>query len=474
MPTTYTGIPTNAQVEAIYKDQLLKNRLPQSALAKRLFGSIERRLLQGDTLTVRNIINASFNFDYPSGVTGQGGSVMLKEYNYLKKPLSMPVSMNTIDYHRLKDPTNAKSAMTMADFYDAAMSRADELVLFDLMGDGSGRIANVSATAIANGVVVLASDTPKIIFDRHACVGNYVCVAVRATGVMAVNPGGSGSYIEGFIVASNFATKTIYLHPAGWDYSVSDAATASADLDFTTTLNTEALYYAKPGKVAISATASAVRWGLEPSATADAATNRPMHGILKLNQVHTLGSHKLYAVDGATTNSFQPMTVTPADTTLGISKADIEDGVQGCNSDFQDFMFLTDQIIRSDYFSRYSIEAGAFRALKDGDPTNMELGFAINGRVYQVEGTPYWNGKGEFHGLDLSTLGMVYTQTESNAAIGDYNPGFTWLLGGNGMKADGQYYGLENQLYLDANFVSNGLRNKNFVIGSCQTSRKLP
>jgi len=446
---------------------LFENKFAKNPLFSRILANVAKTALNGDDMRSRVLVDNSFYIDaaHSGRSIGDAGTLKINEYAYLKKTQSIPINMDLPMQLRLDPANNPKDAVTVANWFSTILDKSYDLLEFQWMGDGSGKVAaGSSTTATSNGVVYLDSKTPNVVFSKILRYGTYVVLGTQSNGAVTVGTGSSSVYCQGYIVASDPVAKTITL-------SLTPGGSAATDIDLDASAS-NGIWLATPSSEQAQTTIVGATYilsgvGLD-NATADSETSFScMHGIRRLNAYHD-STDALYGVAGAGDPSFNPVRVAGSETT-GLTTAILQAVINDMNVDgFTQPVIATSNIIWSDWCEDYR-EASYVEA-KEGGARNFEPGFRVNGTIVPVHHTGYWDPNGEAHGLDLSTLNIIYTPSKYLKAVGAANvPGFGFRHM-DPLHPNSAYYASGNQLIFDGNLISDGRRNRNFIIDSLQTT----
>lgn len=473
----FQSIPTNAYGQVVLENMLFENKWAKSPLFKRIIANVKKSLLNGDDMIGRVITGNSFYDEGANsgGAVGYGAGVKVGEYPYKKKIQGMPFDLDTASILRLDPANNPKDALTVSRWFDAVVNKKYESMERQFLGDGSGIVAycKVSVAVAVNGLITLAANTPRIVFDKILTTGTYVVVGTIASGVVTPKTGDTSSIIlQGYITKPDPVAKTFYL---ALTYANAIAGTQSANYDEADTASGSdyAVWIATPSTTAAQTTAASnILAGLglaNAYATTDSDTTMPcMDGILKLNEYHSSATYGMYGFSGANTDGFNPVYAAGSSTT-GLTPAILQAVINDMNADeLAQPLIATSNIIWSDWCDDY--RESSYVSAEEGGSRNFEPGFRVNATIVPVQHTGYWDNQGVVHGLDLSTIHMIYTPSKYLKAVG------AGVVPGLGFRhvdplhPNSSYYASGNQIIWDGNLVSDGRRNRNFVIGSLQTT----
>ena len=472
---SFQTIPTNAQGQVILRDMIFENKFAKSPLFSKILANVKKSVLNGDDMRSRVITANSLyaeNAQYSGNAVGYAGGLAVAEYAYKKKTQAIPIDLDLVSQLRLDPANNPKDALTLDNWFSSVLNKAYTLLEWQWLGDGSGAVAHMSSTAAyaVNGLITLDSKTPRIVFDKLLTTGTYVVCGTISSGVVTPFTGDTSNIIQGYVTLPDPVAKTFYLAES---YAAAIAGTASADYDDSTTGASAYVWLATPSTTASQHTAAVnILSGLglnNAYATTDSETTMGcMDGILKLNEYHSASTYGMYGVSGATHESFNPIRLAGSSTT-GLTPAILQAVINDMNVDgFTQPLIATSNIIWSDWCDDY--RESSYVQASEGGARNFEPGFRVNGTIVPVHHTGYWDDKGVAHGLDLSTFDVIYTPSKYLKAVGEPNvPGYGFRHF-DVLHPQSAYYAAGNQLIFDGNLVTNGLRNRNFVIDSLQTT----
>lgn len=458
----YNTIPTNAQSQAFLENMVFESTWKKTPLFSRLFDNCKKSILSGDDMKSKVITSNGMYFENggASAAVGAAGSLTVSEYTYLNKLLAMPVDMDLRMQMSLDPANNPKDAVTVDRWFKGVITKANDLLEWLWLGDGSGMVAaGSSTTATANGVVYLDTSTPRIVYDKLLQIGTYVVLGTISAGSVTVGTGSNSVYCQGYIIANDPVAHTITL-------SLTRGGSAATNIDLAASAS-NGIWLATPSTVAAQTTIvdpAAILSGVgTSSATADAITFSAMDGILKANQYLT-GSYALY---GATlSNTFNPVYLAGS-STKGLLPGNLQEVINNVNADNKsDYVIATSNVIWTDWCEAFRTSSYVDAAK---EVANFEPGFKIGGRVFPVHATGYWDAKGLVHGVDTSTLHIIYNQGSFLKKAGIDMPGWGFRYP-EALHQNSAYYAAGNQLVFMGNLVSDGRRNHNFTIQSLQTT----
>ena len=448
----------NAQNQAFLKNMLWSQTWKPSPLFKRLFAGVDKSILTGDDMKSKVISGNSFYIENggAGAAIGATGTLTFAEYTFVKKLQAIPLNMDLRMQIELDNMNNKDSAAaTTARWFKEIVTKADDLVEWQMLGDNSGKIAGVkAATAIAAGVVTLDADTPRKVFDKLLSVGTYVLAGALSSGVATSTAATTTGYIHGWISANDPVAKTITLTTAQY-------GTTTTNLDKAATASLY-IFFATPGTAQTAAVTGMAGVGLA-STTTDLITMTCMNGIRKTNEVLT-GS---YALHGITKSAqFNPIYLA-GDSTKGLLPGNLSELMNNINTTVQSQHVIgTSNIIWNDW-------CDAFRAASFVDAfkeqANFEPGFMSGGRIIPVHAEGYWDALGVVHGIDTSTHHIIYSQMPFLRDAGTDEVGWAFRFP-EALHQNSAYYGAGNQLVFMGNLVSDGRRNQNFMMDSLQTT----
>lgn len=460
----YESIPASAQSQIFLKNMLWANTWKKSALFSRLFAGVDKSILSGDDMKSKMLVGNSF---YPENgsagaAIGSSGTLSFAEYTFVKKLLAIPINMDLRMQIELDAMNNRdQAAATTARWFRSIIDKANDLVEWMFLGDGSGRIAECSTvTNISNGTVTLKANTPQKVFDKLIQPGTYLVCGTRSAGVVTPASGSSSHYCQGFVCNVKPGAKTFDLAATA---ALAAAGTADADVDGTTSGDDIGVYFATPSAGATTI-ASVILAGVGlATTTTDAITMSCMNGIRRTNEYLT-GSYTLHGITAS--NTFNPI-YKSGDNSKGLVPGLLSEIFNNINSvTGSDHVIATSNIIWNDWCDLFRTSSFVDAAKEQA---NFEPGFMVGGHIKPVHAEGYWDPLGVVHGIDTSTHHIIYSQMPFLRDAGTDEVGWSFRHK-EVLHPSSSYYGAGNELVYMGNLVSDGRRNQNFVIDSLQTT----